>query len=47
MGKKVSDMRLSTEDGYDGVGNYLTLNKLMYEVVKKLRDTICTLREKI
>jgi hypothetical protein len=47
MGKEVSGKRLSTEDGFDGVVNYITLDKVMYEVVKELRETIRTLREKI
>jgi hypothetical protein len=47
MGKKVGDKRLSSEDGYEPAGSYILLDRMLYEVVKELRDTISTLQDKI
>jgi hypothetical protein len=45
MGKKVSDKRLSTEDGFDGVGNYLSLDKDLRSGKGVERHHSCTPRK--
>jgi hypothetical protein len=43
----VSGKALSAEDGYTPATNYATLDKVLYDVVKELRETIQSLETKI